>query len=281
MATTPSNVSNLLDFVDQYVDALPKDMYSNEEIATARRVGKSLATRLMTDMINKYGNVSGYSVRNQGTFGRVDIDKTSTVNRDNLVTTLNGVFNMHRGTIISAVTSLINTYLSTLHKFANNESIDQAAELGEHPKGWSTWQGETAESYIDDVLNPNTHTVALAHLGYGRYRAPDGRVVCLVDAKEAEKMQKQKQQETLFDTNSDFQDAFNKITEPVDNKVTNEDVAQYLSEELGHLYGADTALEMCRQIVDGRATVTITHRYDEKTAKGTAHYAISGEVELP
>jgi len=93
--------------------------------------------------------------------------------------------------------------------------------------------------------------------------------------------QKQKQQETLFDTNSDFQDAFNKITEPVDNKVTNEDVAQYLSEELGHLYGADTALEMCRQIVDGRATVTITHRYDEKTAKGTAHYAISGEVELP
>ena len=94
-------------------------------------------------------------------------------------------------------------------------------------------------------------------------------------------MQKQKQQETLFDTNSDFQDAFNKITEPVDNKVTNEDVAQYLSEELGHLYGTDTALEMCRQIVDGRATVTITHRYDEDNAKGTAHYAISGEVELP
>lgn len=281
MATTPSNVSNLLDFVDQYVDALPKNMYTNEEIATARRVGKSLATRLMTDMINKYGNVSGYSVRKQETFGRVDIDKTSTVNRDNLVTTLNGTFNMHRGTIIPAVTSLINTYLSTLHKFANNESIDQAAELGEHPKGWSMWQGEIVESYIDDVLNPNTHTVALVHLGYGRCRTPDGRVVCLVDAKEAEKMQKQKQQETLFDTNSDFQDAFNKITEPVDNKVTNEDVAQYLSEELGHLYGTDTVLEMCRQIVDGRATVTITHRYDEKTAKGTAHYAISGEVELP
>lgn len=281
MATTPSNVSNLLDFVDQYVDALPKDTYTNEEIATARRVGKSLATRLMTDMINKYGNVSGYSVRKQETFGRVDIDKNSTVNRDSLVTTLNGTFNTHRGTIISAVISLIKTYLHTSHKFADNESIAKAAELGERPKGWNMWQGETVESYIDDVLNPNTHTVALVHLGYGRYRTPDGRVVCLVDANEAEKMQKQKQQETLFDTNSDFQDAFNKITEPIDTKVTNEDVAKYLSEELGHLYGTDTALEMCRQIVDGRATVTITHKYDDDTAKGTAHYAISGEVELP
>ena len=281
MATTPSNVSNLLDFVDQYVGALPKGTYTNEELTTARRLGKSLATRLMTEMITRYGNVSGYSVRKQETFGRVDIDKSSTVNRNNLVTTLNGTFHIHRGTIISAVTSLIKTYLSTSHKFADNESVDKAAELGEHPKGWSMWQGETVESYIDDVLNPSTHTVDLVHLGYGRYRTPDGRIVCLVDANEAEKMQRQKQQETLFDTNSDFQDAFNKITEPVDNKVTNEDVAQYLSEELGHLYGADTALEMCRQIVDGRATVTITHRYDEKTAKGSAHYVISGEVELP
>lgn len=281
MATTPSNVSNLLEFVDQYVDALPKDTYTNEELTTARRLGKSLATRLMTEMITRYGNVSGYSVRKQETFGRVDIDKSSTVNRNNLVTVLNRTFHMHRGSIIPAVTSLIRTYLSTLHNFADNNSIDQAADLGEHPRGWHIWQSETVKSYIYDVLNPNTHTVALVHLGYGRYRTPDGRVVCLVDAEEAEKMQKQKQQETLFDTNSDFQDAFNKITEPNNSKVTGEEVAQYLSEELGRLYGEDTALEMFRQIVDGRATVTITHRYDEDTAKGTAHYAISGEVELP
>ena len=279
MATTPSNVSNLLEFVDQYVDALPKDMYTNEEITTARRLGKSLATRLMTEMITRYGNVSGYSVRKQETFGRVDIDKSSTVNRNNLVTVLNRTFHMHRGSIIPVVTSLIRTYLSTLHNFADNNSIDQAADLGEHPRGWHIWQSETVKSYIYDVLNPNTHTVALVHLGYGRYRTPDGRVVYLVDAEEAENMQKQ--QETLFDTNSDFQDAFNKITEPNNSKVTGEEVAQYLSEELGRLYGEDTALEMFRQIVDGRATVTITHKYDEDTAKGTAHYAVSGEVELP
>lgn len=278
MANTPSNVSNLLEFVDQYVDALPKDMYTNEEIKTARRVGKSLVTRFMTDMVSQYGNVSGYSIRNQETFGRVEVDNDSVVERDEIVRFLNNVFVLRKDKIMSAITSLIELYLASTRRFNDLSNKYYNIEAG---GGFLYWQNNTSKEYINNVLDPKTNTVSLVHLGYGRYRTPDGRVVCLVDADDAEKMQRQKQQETLFDTNSDFQDAFNKITEPADPKVTNEDVAQYLAEELGHLYGTDTALEMCRQIVDGRATVTITHRYDEDNAKGTAHYAISGEVELP
>ena len=106
----PCNISHILSDVDVFCKNFPSEL-SPEELEKIKRVGKSVMTRIFTSMVSRYGaNISGYSVRDQKTFGKVDMDKNSVYSSQDVVRFIERVYEQYKDVILHTVISSINAY---------------------------------------------------------------------------------------------------------------------------------------------------------------------------
>lgn len=270
----PSNISHILSDVDVLCDKFPSD-FPSERLEEMRRVGKSTMTRLFTSMVHPYGaNISGYSVRDQKTFGKVAMDKDATYSSQDIVRFIDRVYEQHKAVILHAVISSIDAYLlscivrnkqTTTYSFTLNLSNG----LSEESSATSFPDAEPVnQDFVDALLDPKNIPAHLVSISDDRYIAPDGRIVRVVE-------------DTTSvwggDQGSLFDDA--PVVTPsaptVEGDITQQFIASMV-EKHGDTYGPATVEAVGNDIANGNAVVEICHN---PTEEGGLQYIISGCVQ--
>lgn len=267
----PCNISHILSDVDVFCKNFPSDL-SPQELEKIKRVGKSTMTRIFTSMVSRYGaNISGYSVRDQKTFGKVDMDKNSVYSSQDIVRFIERVYEQYKDVILHAVVSSMDAYLlsytvpdreETIYTFKYENGVSEET-ITTSPKVESANQ-----DFVDALLNPKNTPVHLVELSDGRYIAPDGRIVRVVE-------------DTASvwggDQGSLFDDA--PVVTPsaptVEGDVTQRFIAS-MAEKHGDTYGPATVEAVGNDIANGNAVVEICHN---PTEEGGLQYIISGRVQ--
>ena len=267
----PCNISHILSDVDVFCKNFPLEL-SPEELEKIKRVGKSVMTRIFTSMVSRYGaNISGYSVRDQKTFGKVDMDKNSVYSSQDVVRFIERVYEQYKDVILHTVISSMNAYLlsftvdnqkETIYTWTYKNGVSEETITTTSPKVESANQ-----DFVDALLNPKNTPVHLVELSDDRYITPDGRVVRV--AEDAASV-------WGGDQGSLFDDA--PVVHPsaptVEGDVTQRFITE-MSEKHGDTYGPATVEAIGNDIANGHATVKICHN---PTEEGGFQYIISGHV---
>lgn len=267
----PCNISHILSDVDVFCKNFPSEL-SPEELEKIKRVGKSVMTRIFTSMVSRYGaNISGYSVRDQKTFGKVDMDKNSVYSSQDVVRFIERVYEQYKDVILHTVISSMNAYLlsftvdnqkETIYTWTYKNGVSEETITTTSPKVESANQ-----DFVDALLNPKNTPVHLVELSDDRYITPDGRVVRV--AEDAASV-------WGGDQGSLFDDA--PVVTPsaptVEGDVTQRFITE-MSEKHGGTYGPATVEAIGNDIANGHATVKICHN---PTEEGGFQYIISGHV---
>lgn len=267
----PCNISHILSDVDVFCDKYPSN-FPSEQIEEMRRVGKSTMTRLFTSMVSPYGaNISGYSVRDQKTFGKVDMDKNSAYSSQDIVRFIERVYEQHKDVILHTVISSIEAYLlsftvdnqeETTCTWTVKNGVSGATITTTSPKVESVNQ-----DFVNALLNPENIPTHLVSISNDRYITPDGRIVRVAE-------------DTAGvwggDQGSLFDDA--PVVTPsaptVEGDVTQRFITE-MSEKHGDTYGPATVEAIGNDIANGHATIEICHN---PTEEGGFQYTISGHV---
>lgn len=263
----PCNISHILSDVDVLCENLPSDL-SSEELEKIRRVGKSVMTRIFTSMVSHYGaNISGYSVRDQKTFGKVDMDKGATYSSQDIVRFIERVYEQHKAVILHAVISSIEAYLlsftangqkETTYTLTFEDGVSKETITTSSPKVKSANQ-----DFINALLNPKNTPAHLVSISNDRYITPDGRVVRVV---EDDASVWGAAQGSLFDDNPSV-------------PTGGGDATQQFIDEIYKMYGGvytRASIEaIVKDIANGHANIEICHN---PTEEGGVQYNISGLV---
>jgi len=266
--TAPCNISHILSDVDVYCDNFASKV-SPEMLERVTRVGKSTMARIFTSMVSIYGaNISGYSVRDQKTFGKVDMDKDATCSSQDIVRFIEQVYEQRKDVILHAVISSINAYLLSL---AGTEERGETIYTLTYKNGEITEEKTTIspkvksvnQDFVDALLNPKNKPVHLVSISGDRYITPDGRVVRFVE------------DAGLWggDQGSLFDDA--PVVTPSAADVTQKFTASMV-EKHGDTYGPATVKAISDDIAAGHAAVNIHHNPIEE---GGFQYTINGRIK--
>jgi hypothetical protein len=268
----PCNISHILSDVDVFCDKYPSN-FPSEQIEEMRRVGKSTMTRLFTSMVSPYGaNISGYSVRDQKTFGKVDMDKNSAYSSQDIVRFIERVYEQHKDVILHTVISSIEAYLlsftvdnqeETTCTWTVKNGVSGATITTTSPKVESVNQ-----DFVDALLNPENIPTHLVSISNDRYITSDGRVVRVIE-------------DTASVWGGDQGSLFDDAPVVTPNAPTIEgDATQQLIAEMvekhGDTYGPATVEAVGNDIANGNAVVEICHN---PTEEGGLQYIISGRVQ--
>lgn len=268
----PCNISHILSAVDVLCENFPSDL-SPEELEKIRRVGKSVMTRIFTSMVSPYGaNISGYSVRDQKTFGKVDMDKGATYSSQDIVRFIERVYEKHKDIILHTVISSIEAYLlsftvdnqeETIYTWTFKNGVSEETITTTSPKVESVNQ-----DFVNALLNPKNTPAHLVSISDDRYITPDGRIVRVVE-------------DTASvwggDQGSLFDDA--PVVTPSAPTVEGDATQQFIAsmvEKHGDTYGPATVEAVGEDIANGNAVVEICHN---PTEEGGLQYIISGRVQ--
>lgn len=270
--TAPCNVSHLLADVDVFCAHFSSEV-SPETLEELTRVGKSVMARMFTSMVSPYGaNISGYSVRDQKTFGKVDMDKGATCSSQDIVRFIERVYEQNKDVILHAVISAINAYLLS-HKEPEREGTiyTYTYKNGEFEETITTTSPKVKsvnQDFVAALLNPKNKPAHLVSISGDRYITPDGRVVRVIE-------------DTASvwggDQGSLFDDA--PVVTPSAPTVEGDATQQFIAsmaEKHGDTYGPATVEAVGNDIANGNAVVEICHN---PTEEGGLQYIISGRVQ--
>lgn len=266
--TAPCNVSHILSDVDVFCDHFSSEV-SPETLKELKRVGKSVMARLFTSMVSPYGaNISGYSVRDQKTFGKVDMNKGATCSSQDIVRFIERVYEQNKDIILHAVISAINAYLlshaepereGTIYTYTYKNGEFEETITTTSPKVKSANQ-----DFVAALLDPKNKPAHLVSISGDRYITPDGRVVRVVE-------------DTGVwggDQGSLFEEA-PVVTPSAEGDVTQEFIDS-MANKHGDIYGPATLKALGNDIAAGNAAIEICHN---PTGEGGFQYIISGRVE--
>lgn len=269
----PCNISHILSDVDTFCDKLSSD-FSPEQLQEMRRVGKANMTRIFTSMVSRYGaNISGYSVRDQKTFGKVDMDKkNSAYSSQDIVRFIERVYEQYKDVILHTAISSIYAYLlsyevPTMENIIYTFKYENGVSEGTITTTTSSKVESANQDFVDALLNPKNASVSLVELSGDRYIAPDGRIVRVVEDAAGV---------WGGDQGSLFDDA--PVVTPSTPTVEEDMTQQFISnmaEKHGDTYGSATVEAVGNDIAAGNAVIEICHN---PTEEGGLQYIISGHV---